>query len=507
MDFEVLLKKVGDFGKYQKLLLYLFFLPTATLAPLLCTTTLFMVSSPKYRCFHHSVNNQSEHRPNLFKDEQDACLFKNSSYETRASNNSNATNNICEFWIYDTTNYEENAVTFFNLICDHDYYPSLILSSVSLGSIIGAPIFGYLSDKIGRKKTFFLAIAVILLSTISPILIKDLWAFIFFRFVNVIEVVATERRTTITTLSSVCVAIGLSVLPLIVFLTKSWVKLNIVTAVTASILLLYWRFVPESPRWLVTKKRYQEARTVLKYIAKVNKKDIPLNFMQNVNNIETTEEQNVQRRIIEFVTNTKLRTVCFFITISCIANEVAYTGLQLNIINFHGNEFVNFFLFSIVEIPSFVIGWFLMESSLGRRWSACICLFCSAVSLAVCASFPVDSDLATTTFATIGKMFVTTSYMILSLQAAELYPTDIRNQGLSISSTGVSVVTVFLPFLIYIGNQGKWIPLVIMSSFCIVASVVSSFLPETRNEKLIENVDQIKFYGKEREYWSLASAK
>ncbi|RWS08385.1 solute carrier family 22 member 5-like protein [Dinothrombium tinctorium] len=330
MEFEKLLNRVGSFGRYQKRLLWLFFLPTATISPWLCTTTLFMVSAPNHYCLVASQLNISARDYSSLPFESDSCTPKEESSNASAKQTA-----VCEYWIYDTSNYDETAVT------------------------------------------------------------------------------------------------------------------------------------------------------------------------QKVE----SEEEMQPRRMKEFLFNSKLRIICVLITIACVANEVAYTGLQLNVTNFHGNEFVNFFLFSIIEIPSFIIGWFLMESRFGRRWSISICLLFAGISLALCACVPSNHIILTTTLATIGKLFVTASYMIISLQAAELYPTKIRNQGLSISATCVSVIAIFLPFLIYFGKYGKWIPLVIMSSFCTFAGIVSSFLPETRNEKLIESVEQIQLFQSQQQFWSLAKER
>ncbi len=42
----------------------------------------------------------------------------------------------------------------------------------------------------------------------------------------------------------------------------------------------YWWFVPESPRWLLTYGRFDEAEVIVQNIAKWNGKQIEPNFLQ-----------------------------------------------------------------------------------------------------------------------------------------------------------------------------------------------------------------------------------
>lgn len=49
------------------------------------------------------------------------------------------------------------------------------------------------------------------------------------------------------------------------------------------------------------------------------------------------------------------------------ADGISYYGLQINVSNVGGNEFLNFFLAAVVEVPGCITSWFLMDR-LGRRW-------------------------------------------------------------------------------------------------------------------------------------------
>lgn len=59
----------------------------------------------------------------------------------------------------------------------------------------------------------------------------------------------------------------------------SWRSLTLLQAVPAAIQLIFIYWVPESPRWLISKERYEEAETVLaKYHANGDKQNATVAF-------------------------------------------------------------------------------------------------------------------------------------------------------------------------------------------------------------------------------------
>src|ERR1700686_3249884 len=59
-----------------------------------------------------------------------------------------------------------------------------IASMYLVGAVGGSLVFGYLTDRWGRKRLFFLTLAVYLLGVLLTALSWDKWSFAFFRFMT-----------------------------------------------------------------------------------------------------------------------------------------------------------------------------------------------------------------------------------------------------------------------------------------------------------------------------------
>src|SRR5881394_4493909 len=60
----------------------------------------------------------------------------------------------------------------------------LVSSAYLAGAVLGALFFGWLTDRLGRKKLFFITLAVYLVATAATALSWDIWSFAFFRFLT-----------------------------------------------------------------------------------------------------------------------------------------------------------------------------------------------------------------------------------------------------------------------------------------------------------------------------------
>jgi len=162
----------------------------------------------------------------------------------------------------------------------------LTASAYLLGAVSGALFFGWLTDRLGRKKLFTLTVLVYLSATIATGFSWDFWSFAVFRFLTgagiggeysavnsaIQELIPARRRGT-TDLAvngtfwggaAIGAASSLVLLdPAVIDPELGWrLAFAIGGALSLSVLLLR-RYIPESPRWLMTHGRKEEAERIV----------------------------------------------------------------------------------------------------------------------------------------------------------------------------------------------------------------------------------------------------
>lgn len=73
-----------------------------------------------------------------------------------------------------------------------------------------------------------------------------------------------------------------------------------------------------------------------------------------------------------------MRLKTLLITLNWFANETVYLGLSYYGPSLGNNQYMSFFLSSMVEIPSYLCCWFVMDRW-GRRWPMCLLMIFRSV--------------------------------------------------------------------------------------------------------------------------------
>src|SRR5712692_2492418 len=162
----------------------------------------------------------------------------------------------------------------------------LASSAYLAGAVLGALFFGWLTDRLGRKRLFFITLAVYLLATASTALSWNLASFALFRFFTgagiggeytainstIQELVPARYRgwTDLVINGSFWVGAALGAAGSIVLLDPAlldpdigWRLAFLIGAVLGLVIFFMRLWIPESPRWLMTHGRAEEAEAIL----------------------------------------------------------------------------------------------------------------------------------------------------------------------------------------------------------------------------------------------------
>src|SRR5262249_48937070 len=159
-------------------------------------------------------------------------------------------------------------------------------SAYLAGAVLGALFFGWLTDRLGRKKLFFVTLVVYLVATAATALSWDIFSFALFRFVtgagigreyaainSTIQELPPARvrgRTDLIINGSFWVGAALGAGGSIVLLDPAifgpdvgW-RLAFLIGAALALVIFFMRFwIPESPRWLMTPGLQEEDEAVL----------------------------------------------------------------------------------------------------------------------------------------------------------------------------------------------------------------------------------------------------
>jgi len=162
----------------------------------------------------------------------------------------------------------------------------LVSSAYLAGAVLGALFFGWLTDRLGRKRLFFITLALYLVATAATALSWNLWSFALFRFLtgagiggeytainSAIQELIPARYRGWTDLvingsfwlgAAVGAAASIILLdPAVLAPDMGWRFAFLIGALLGLVILLMRMWLPESPRWLMTHGRVAEANSVI----------------------------------------------------------------------------------------------------------------------------------------------------------------------------------------------------------------------------------------------------
>nr|XP_039255035.1 solute carrier family 22 member 15-like [Styela clava] len=285
---------------------------------------------------------------------------------------------------------------------------------------------------------------------------------------------------------------------------REWRSLQLGVAVASCVFPILWIFLPESPRWLLSKGEVEKGMKISDTIARRNGRKLPDDIWNQAlikDGNEMTEahiypHELFKRRLMKLIT---LRMM--FIWFVC---SLVYYGLSLNVGSLAGDTRINNALGGLCEILSCPLAIFTIDR-FGRRPVLFIILIAAgfACIFSTAANYFSSADSALgvvgTIFALLGKLGISSAFAIIYNYTAELFPTVLRATAVGTGSMSARLGGICSPLVILIQYSLPWLPGVLFGALSLLAAAMCLYLPETKDAQLTTTLEDAEiFYAKAR---------
>ncbi|WP_298463650.1 sugar porter family MFS transporter [uncultured Erythrobacter sp.] len=393
------------------------------------------------------------------------------------------------------------------------------VASMLLGCAVGAFIAGRLSDMIGRRSVLLIAAVLFIISAWGSGVAGDATVFVIARILGglavgaasviapayISEVAPADRRGRLSSIQQVMIIVGLTAAFLSNYLLaemaggsraqiwggfEAWRWMFWAELVPATLFLVLLFFIPESPRYLVAKRREKEAQSVLAKL--LGESQVPAKLQE----IRESLAGDHQPRLSDLVSTQtgRIRTIVWvgigLATFQQLVgiNIVFYYGAVLwQAVGFTENDALKINVLSGALSIGAVFAAIALIDRIGRKpllliGSVGMAIGLTVMAFAFASGSLVDGELVLSDGAGIAALIAANAYVVafnfswgpvMWVMLGEMFPNQIRGSGLAVSGfaqwTANFLIIMSFPWLLT--NIG----LPVTYGFYAAAAVISVF--------------------------------
>ncbi|HEX4629850.1 MAG TPA: MFS transporter [Chthoniobacterales bacterium] len=247
-----------------------------------------------------------------------------------------------------------------------------------IGAIIGALVFGYGTDRLGRKKLFFITVAVYLAATALTAFSWSFASYAFFRALTgagiggeyaainsaIDELIPARVRGRVDLMinGSYWIGAAMGSAATVVLLDSNrfpiWLGWRLAFGIGATlglIVIFFRRWIPESPRWLLIHGRPDEAEKILDEVERTNSAVIDRRYSEPPTRVRTrthTPWREIWNTIVHEHRRRSLLGFVLMLTQAFFYNAIFFT---------YGLVLMRFY-----DVPAQNVGGYLLPFALGN---------------------------------------------------------------------------------------------------------------------------------------------
>lgn len=381
------------------------------------------------------------------------------------------------------------------------FWSGMIGASSLIGIFIGGPVFGYVTDRVGRRVMYMVDLVVIIACSIAQFFVTDIAQLFWLRLLIgiavgadypiatalVTEFAPTRWRAKLVGGYNAMWFVGATVASFVGFgllnVADGWRWMLLSAAVPALAIVVARAAIPESPRWLASKGRGEEALRILRNV---------LGPSATLDDLPERSQKTSIRRVVQagYLGRTVFVSVFWTATVVTLFAIYAFGPQILSLLQLSkGNESnLGYGLINVFFLVGNIAALAVIDR-LGRRpvliWGFAI----SGLGLLYLGINPAASVAAVAVAFAVYAVFNGGPSVLEWIYPNELFPTEIRATavgiGTGVSRIGAAIGTWATPWALK--SLGVGPTMLIAAGIAFIGAIVGFFMaPETKGRPLHE---------------------
>lgn len=388
---------------------------------------------------------------------------------------------------------------------------TLAVTAGSVGMLVGALLSGWAADNLGRVRTIRIALAITVLASIGLFLSPSFTVYVLLRFLQGLgiggevpvaaayigELARAHGRGRFVLLYELVFPAGTLFAALLatwMVPALGWRAIYLVGALPVVMLVLIRRHVPESPRWLAARGRFDEAEVELARIENSVERSTrtPLPAVAESVAVETTPPSEGRvRELLAGRYRGRLALVCGLWFTAFFVNYGLTSWLPTIYTGTYGMDLDRALQLSLLATAAGFLGCVLAAfgvDRIGRRAVLCSGMLVTAAALLLLAVLGAGDVSQVAVLTTVAALCSFASNITLYLYSPELFPTRSRALGTSIGAAFNRIGVILGPIVVAAAVAAGSVAtaFAVLGGVAIVGAGLALLGPETRGRQLEE---------------------
>lgn len=291
-------------------------------------------------------------------------------------------------------------------------------------------------------------------------------------------------------------AFGKIYVAVVAMLSRDWQIIVRSISLPMYIFLIYYWLIPESTRWLLNKKRNEEAAKILLKTARINNnklsetmQDVLYNHPNCITSGNGEAAPDAKKEgLADIVKYPKFCLRILAVAYCWIVNVCIDFGLTYTAVGIGGNKYTDFIFVTLVELPCQIVLLYIAER-FGRK-TVMISGFIICGLAMVASIFLQHIYIANLVLFILGKFTIGISFGVIYILTPELFPTTMRQTLLGVCSSGGHIGSVIASQWGAMTTISPNLPKFMFAAFALTGAVVGLTIPETKGTRLLDTLEE-----------------